>query len=79
MLNVHLLRGVGYFPRLVLVLPLVTLLGIILATHPSLKQPAPLSEEDESVHVPPPSLQPSEGSVDWLANLQGIQNLMGLV
>ncbi|KAH8104745.1 integral peroxisomal membrane peroxin-domain-containing protein [Cristinia sonorae] len=69
-----------YFPRLVFVLPFVILASIILATDPSLKHPGPINEsgDDEST-LPPPPLQPSEGSVDWLANLQGIQNLMGLV
>ena len=70
----------GYFPRLVLLLPLVILLCVIMATDPYLKQPEVTVVE---VHSPGASLpsptpsQPSEGSVDWLANLQAIQNLMG--
>lgn len=70
---------VGYFPRLVLLLPHVIVLGVLLATHPSLKgregsnAPAP-----KSAHPAPPS-QTGEGSVDYLANLQAIQNLMGAV
>jgi len=69
-----------YFPRLVMVLPFVMLTGIMLATDPSLKRPGPIPDvEDEDSMPSPISLQPSEGSVDWLANLQGIQNLMGLV
>lgn len=61
----------GYFPRLVLLLPLVTLIGILLATYPSTKS----TTSDGA--TPMPSVQPGEGSVDWQANLQAIQNLMG--
>ncbi|KAJ7696465.1 integral peroxisomal membrane peroxin-domain-containing protein [Mycena rosella] len=58
-----------YFPRLLFLLPQLILIGIILATHP------------ETTHKPPPAPEaPAEsGSVDWQANIQAIQNLMGLV
>ncbi|KAJ7504205.1 integral peroxisomal membrane peroxin-domain-containing protein [Mycena galericulata] len=58
-----------YFPRLLFLLPQIILIGIILATHP------------ETTHKPPPVPEtPVEtGSVDWQANIQAIQNLMGLV
>ncbi|KAJ7716141.1 integral peroxisomal membrane peroxin-domain-containing protein [Mycena metata] len=58
-----------YFPRLLLLVPQLMLIGIILATHP------------ETTHKPPPAPEaPAEaGSVDWQANIQAIQNLMGLV
>ncbi|THH28224.1 hypothetical protein EUX98_g5973 [Antrodiella citrinella] len=69
-----------YFPRMVMVLPFVTLVGIMLVTDPSLQRPGPIPDIEDEDDLPSPiSLQPSEGSVDWLANLQGIQNLMGLV
>lgn len=69
----------GYFPRLVLLMPFVMVIGIILATDPSLKHPGPVGDYDDDSPLPSPTpLKPSEGSVDWLANLQGIQNLMGL-
>ncbi|KAI0074131.1 hypothetical protein K474DRAFT_1665790 [Panus rudis PR-1116 ss-1] len=69
-----------YFPRLALLLPFVMLLGIVLATDPALKQPDPdhTAEDVTSPTVPPPPpMQTGEGSVDWLANVQAIQNLMG--
>ncbi|KAL4251207.1 Peroxisomal Membrane Protein PEX28-32 [Abortiporus biennis] len=70
-----------YFPRLILLLPIVILLGIVLATDPSLKQQSGSNhiEDPPSATVPPAPIQPSEGSVDWLANVQAIQNLMGAV
>ncbi|TCD70871.1 hypothetical protein EIP91_001179 [Steccherinum ochraceum] len=68
-----------YFPRLVLLLPVVMVIGIVLATDPSLKHPGPITDDDGEEALPsPPPLKPSEGSIDWLANLQGIQNLMGI-
>ncbi|KAJ7180845.1 hypothetical protein C8R46DRAFT_1070756, partial [Mycena filopes] len=58
-----------YFPRLLLLLPHLTLIAIILATHP------------QTTNKPPPAPEaPAEtGSVDWQANIQAIQNLMGLI
>jgi hypothetical protein len=57
----------GYFPALVLVLPNVLLISILLATFPS-----PNDTKPDTKITPP-----GEGSVDWQANLQAIQNLMG--
>lgn len=67
---------VGYFPRLVLLLPHIVVLSILLATHPSLR-----ADVDEEKKQPPstPPPQTGEGSVDWLANVQAIQNLMGVL
>ncbi|KAF8216739.1 integral peroxisomal membrane peroxin-domain-containing protein [Mycena galopus ATCC 62051] len=58
-----------YFPRLLFLLPQIILIAIILATHPDTR------------HKPPPAPEaPAEsGSVDWQANIQAIQNLMGFV
>ncbi|KAJ7656245.1 integral peroxisomal membrane peroxin-domain-containing protein [Mycena polygramma] len=58
-----------YFPRLLFLLPQIIIIGIILATHP------------ETTHKPPPAPEaPAEsGSVDWQANIQAIQNLMGFI
>ncbi|TFK52641.1 hypothetical protein OE88DRAFT_1658011 [Heliocybe sulcata] len=67
-----------YFPHLILLLPHVILLGILISTHPSQKSTSsPGNDADQTVPPPPPSA--GEGSVDWLANLQAIQNLMGFV
>jgi hypothetical protein len=57
----------GFFPHLVLVIPNVLLISIILVTHP------PTQDGPSNVKLTPPG----EGSVDWQANLQAIQNLMG--
>lgn len=61
----------GYFPRLLFVLPHVTLISIILATYP---YPSSVGMAEGS-----PPAQAAEGSVPWQANMQGIQNLMGFV
>ncbi|KAI5986170.1 hypothetical protein EDD15DRAFT_2299353 [Pisolithus albus] len=53
-----------YFPGLILLLPHALLLSVMLAYHP-----APGS--------PPVPLSVSEGTADWQANIQAIQNLMG--
>ncbi|KAL4081033.1 integral peroxisomal membrane peroxin-domain-containing protein [Scleroderma citrinum] len=52
------------YPRLILLLPHVLLLGIMLLYHP---EPG----------SPPVPITVSEGTFDWQANIQGIQNLMG--
>ena len=71
----------GYFPRLILLIPHMSLIAIILATYPYPSAPGsdPLytssgSEPAENEALPPP---PTEGSIPWQANIQGIQNLMG--
>lgn len=63
-----------YFPRMTLLVPHVVLAAIMLSTHPT-----PSPSESTSVKNPPAPIAPppSEGSVDWQANLQAIQNLMG--
>ncbi|KAI0916942.1 hypothetical protein AcW2_007201 [Taiwanofungus camphoratus] len=68
-----------YFPRLVLLLPHTSILGILLATHPSIRHRTASDNDPEKLKdVPnPPPAQIGEGSVDWLANVQAIQNLMG--
>ncbi|KAH7923836.1 hypothetical protein BV22DRAFT_1092136 [Leucogyrophana mollusca] len=65
-----------YFPRLVLLLPHALLAGIILATYPSDNITLPASSSGRTVPPPPPA-NAGEGSVDWQANIQAIQNLMG--
>ncbi|KZT09213.1 uncharacterized protein LAESUDRAFT_742069 [Laetiporus sulphureus 93-53] len=65
-----------YFPRLVLLLPHVAVLSVMLVMHPALH--AADSDDAAKSEVPtPPPAQTSEGSVDWFANVQAIQNLMG--
>ncbi|KAH7885544.1 hypothetical protein F5I97DRAFT_1810990 [Phlebopus sp. FC_14] len=53
-----------YFPRMILLIPHILLLGVMLAYYPN---PGAQS-------VP---LNVGEGTVDWQANIQAIQNLMG--
>lgn len=71
----------GYFPRLILLIPHISLIAIILATYPYPSAPGsdPLytssgSEPTEHEALPPP---PTEAPIPWQANIQGIQNLMG--
>lgn len=69
---------VGYHPRLILLLPNIIVLAIIIVSHPprtSLESRASITEQIR----PPPRANAREGSTEWLANLQGIQNLMGLL
>lgn len=66
----------GFFPRLLLVVPHAILLSILLIAH-SARQPT-LSRSVEAP-APPPYSAPSEGSPEWFSNLQAIQNLMGVV
>ncbi|KAG2344391.1 hypothetical protein BDR05DRAFT_961741 [Suillus weaverae] len=63
-----------YFPRMVLLVPHAILATIMLSTYPT-----PSPSESISTKNPPAPLAspPSEGSIDWQANLQAIQNLMG--
>ena len=72
-------RVPGYFPRLVLLIPHMIALGVLLATHPYLKGKEGTDTPSPKVMQPAPPNQAGEGSVDYLANLQAIQNLMGAV
>jgi len=60
-----------------LLLPHFILISILLATHDISKPLAigPTDPNKPAFEIP----LPKEGSADWFANLQGIQNLMGLV
>ncbi|KZV64763.1 hypothetical protein PENSPDRAFT_745287 [Peniophora sp. CONT] len=60
-----------YYPRLILMLPNVILIATLAATYSS--------EDDRPPDglAPPPKANAREGSAEWLANIQGIQNLMG--
>lgn len=69
----------GYFPRLVLLLPHVVMLSIILATYTSLHGPDADADEEKKRAPTAPPAPVGEGSVDWLANVQAIQNLMGIL
>ncbi|KAG2133360.1 integral peroxisomal membrane peroxin-domain-containing protein [Suillus clintonianus] len=63
-----------YFPRMVLLLPHAIVAAIILSTYPTPSPSESISTKNPPSPIAPP---PSEGSVDWQANLQAIQNLMG--
>ncbi|KAI9443349.1 integral peroxisomal membrane peroxin-domain-containing protein [Lactarius indigo] len=60
-----------YYPRLILLLPNAVILAIIIASHPHRASPGTGSFIIEEIQPPPPQ--------EWLANIQGIQNLMGAV
>lgn len=64
----------GYYPRLVLLLPHVLLLSILFVTY-SIKYPVDPKEGASSTPWKPTEAR--EGSAEWFANLQAIQNLMG--
>lgn len=63
-----------YFPRMVLLIPHVILAAIMLSTYPTPSPSESIPTKNPPAPIAPP---PSEGSVDWQANLQAIQNLMG--
>ncbi|KAI0035172.1 integral peroxisomal membrane peroxin-domain-containing protein [Vararia minispora EC-137] len=64
---------VCYYPRLILLLPNAIIISVLVATHPS-----PHSAESNDPEIlPPPRANAREGSSEWFANIQGIQNLMG--
>ncbi|KAL5524372.1 hypothetical protein ACEPAF_9512 [Sanghuangporus sanghuang] len=65
-----------YFPRLVLLIPHTILLYILLSAY-SYRRPSASRQVDAP--SPAPYAQPAEGSPEWFSNLQGIQNLMGVV
>ena len=69
----------GYFPRLILLLPHAIVLSVLLAMHPATRGREQVGNLSPKVVQPMPPTLPSEGSADWLANLQAIQNLMGAV
>ncbi|KAJ8468880.1 hypothetical protein ONZ51_g9349 [Trametes cubensis] len=68
-----------YFPRLIFLLPHAVILGVMLVWHPALRKGESLDALPPRVIQPVPQTQSSEGSADWLANIQAIQNLMGAV
>jgi hypothetical protein len=61
---------------MMLLIPHFTLIGIILAAHPSQPSDSPVGEKNASSV---PHANPTEGSVAWQTNLRAIQNLMGAV
>lgn len=62
-------------------MPQLVLLGILLVNYPTAPSRGPASPgaKSQSPTRPPPQLQATEGSTEWYANLQAIQNLMGAV
>ena len=75
MVSVVLIHLLGFYPRLCLLMPIVVLLGALLGTHPTLRG-GEGSSPPPRVPPPPPGQVP-DWSLDWLANVQAIQNLMG--
>ncbi|GJJ13383.1 hypothetical protein Clacol_007636 [Clathrus columnatus] len=59
------------FPRLFLLVPNLAVISVLLGTYNS----TPSSDTS----LKPSYVLPKEGSAEWFANLQGIQNLMGVV
>jgi Integral peroxisomal membrane peroxin len=66
---------IGYFPHMLLMVPHVIVLSIVLSTYPSsIADPSP----GATPRVQSAASGAGEGTGDWQANLQGIQNLMGV-
>ncbi|KAF9255769.1 hypothetical protein L218DRAFT_991728 [Marasmius fiardii PR-910] len=78
-----------YFPKLVFVLPHIGLIGVMLSTYrfpelrpspvPALFSAAGPPSPEANVNPSKPPLPPpvAEDTIDWQANVQAIQNLMG--
>ncbi|KAI0247627.1 integral peroxisomal membrane peroxin-domain-containing protein [Lactifluus subvellereus] len=67
-----------YYPRLILLFPNLVVLAIIIVAHPPRASSGTGSSITEQIQPPPRSMA-REGSTEWLANIQGVQNLMGLI
>ncbi|KAI0270037.1 integral peroxisomal membrane peroxin-domain-containing protein [Gloeopeniophorella convolvens] len=67
-----------YYPRLLLVLPNIIILAVIISAHPSRAGTGSIPTITDEVQ-PPPRANAREGSTEWLANIQGVQNLMGVI
>lgn len=74
----------GLYPQLLLLLPSAALTTVLLYNHSRRFPPEPISldnpyQESHTVKPPPSGQPPTEGSVDYLQNMQNIQELMGRV
>ncbi|KAH7341656.1 integral peroxisomal membrane peroxin-domain-containing protein [Rhizoctonia solani] len=71
------------YPRILLILPQLILLTIMLINYPGTLNRRPGSPNAKGASHSPtrsaPQIQAPEGSSEWYANLQAIQNLMGAV
>ncbi|CAE6464020.1 unnamed protein product [Rhizoctonia solani] len=71
------------YPRMLLILPQLVLLAIMLINYPGTSNRRPGSPSAKGTSHSPtrsnPQLIVPEGSSEWYANLQAIQNLMGAV
>ncbi|KAG8881467.1 hypothetical protein FRB98_004306 [Tulasnella sp. 332] len=72
-----------FYPRLALLIPHVVLLHVLFTTYQERYPEAPITSnsvlgEDTTAEIAP-VIQPGEGTPDWFANFQAIQNLMGFV
>ncbi|QRW18065.1 integral peroxisomal membrane peroxin protein [Rhizoctonia solani] len=71
------------YPRMLLILPQLVLLAIMLINYPGSHNRRPGSPSakgiSDSPTRPSPQLIAPEGSSEWYANLQAIQNLMGAI
>ncbi|GAA6039305.1 hypothetical protein JCM8097_003254 [Rhodosporidiobolus ruineniae] len=67
-----------YWPALALFIPNLVLISILLSTYSAKRAPGPPPDTQEGP-TPLAKDPPSEGSVDYLANLQNIQIMMGRV
>ncbi|KAF8514786.1 integral peroxisomal membrane peroxin-domain-containing protein [Gautieria morchelliformis] len=68
-----------YFPRMFLLIPHLILISILLANHPNGSPRTSYTSNSVTTANATAAQQPKEGTVDWYANLQAIQNLMGAV
>ncbi|SCV74502.1 BQ2448_7531 [Microbotryum intermedium] len=67
-----------YYPYLLLIVPNVILISILLSTYSTRPSSSPLNSPTTTISTSAPA-PPAEGSIDYLANLQNIQIMMGRV
>ncbi|KAG0142176.1 hypothetical protein CROQUDRAFT_662876 [Cronartium quercuum f. sp. fusiforme G11] len=66
------------YPILFTILPNLIIISILLYTYPTTRE-NDASNDIDGNHAPLPSNEPSEGSVDYLSNMQNIQIMMGRI
>lgn len=64
----------GYYPKLILLIPHALLLTILFVTY-NIRYPSETKQDASPAPWKPTEAR--EGSSEWFANLQAIQNLMG--
>jgi hypothetical protein len=84
--NIYILHSSGYKPWLLMLFPNIGIISVMLLSYHAPEKPSSgrprthIADPFLSASAQPPSSGPAaEGSAAWLANIQALQNLMGLM